>query len=119
MKATSGTTAKATTADATDVMPAASTSCARHMTMVSAVASFYSLDNVTTRDRIEANVPQTRYDVFPIAAVKVKRDGATDVTGVYASVWGCSHGHNDDQARRRRFDAPVDAEHRHVALHAC
>ena len=89
MKASSGTTAKATTtADATDVIPAASTSCARHARVVSAVAGFFSLDGGTTWDRIEANVRQTRYDVFPIAAVKVKRDGATDMTGVYASVWG-------------------------------
>src|SRR5688572_11054322 len=60
MKASSGTTAKATTtADATDVIPAASTSCARHARVVSAVAGFFSLDGGTTWDRIAANTPTT------------------------------------------------------------
>ena len=89
MKASSGTTAIATTtADPTEVLPATSTSCGRHMTIVSAVAGFYSIDGGTTWDRIAAATPTTRYDVFPVAGVKIKRDGATDMTGVYASVWG-------------------------------
>src|SRR5688500_16849501 len=113
MKASSGTTAIATTtASATDVIPAASTSCARHARIISAVAGFFSLDGGTTWDRIPANTPTTSYDVFPIARGKIKRDGVTDMTGVDATVWvgrSYANGYGNRQTQLRRGHAPVRA----------
>ena len=67
MKASSGTTAIATTtADAVDVITHAAAHAQggvpRHVTIVSAVAGFYSVDGGHAWDRIEANARQTRYD---------------------------------------------------------
>jgi hypothetical protein len=88
-KVSSGTAAVATTtADATPVILAASLAgTEQHASIVSAVAGFFSLDGGISWDRIEANARLDRYHAGPIKSVTIKRDGATDMTGVYASVW--------------------------------
>ena len=91
---TSGTTAKATTdATATDVIALAA--IPQPLTSVQIVnegpAGFFSLDGGGTLIRLPAASAVT-LERIPggFRSVKIKRDGAVNMTGVYAAAWAAS-----------------------------
>jgi hypothetical protein len=87
MHVSSGAAVATTTAAATDVILASALAgTERNVWITSGVAGTWSVDGGISWHFIAANAPIERLGI-PIKSVQIKREGATDMTGVRASVW--------------------------------